>query len=167
MVKKSACNVGELGLIPRLERSPGEENRYPLQYSGLENPIDRGVWWTIVHGVAKSQTWPSNLAQNSTAVCDTCFMSVAWFLWFSDINKMNIFLTLEHHTTVYGSSIHPTDICRKHKTHSWYMLRRLSSKLVKTFSLVETHCQIIIHSWGKYNYWGKCKVLQWPERDSL
>ena len=56
MVKKSACNVGELGLIPRLERSPGEENSYPLQYSGLENPIDRGVWWTIVHGVAKSQT---------------------------------------------------------------------------------------------------------------
>lgn len=55
----------------------------------------------------------------------------------------------------------------ENKTDSRYMLSRLSSKLVKTFSLVETHCQIIIHSWGKYNNWGICKVLQCPERDSL
>ena len=49
--KESACNVGDLGSIPGLGRSPGEGNSYPLQYSGLENSMDY-----IVHGVAKSQT---------------------------------------------------------------------------------------------------------------
>ena len=49
--KESACNVGDLGLIPWLGRSPGEGKGYPLQYSGLENSMD-----CIVHGVAKSQT---------------------------------------------------------------------------------------------------------------
>ena len=55
-VKASACNTGELGLIPRLGRSPGEGKSNPLQYSCLENPIDRGAWWAAVHGVAKSRT---------------------------------------------------------------------------------------------------------------
>ena len=49
--KESACNVGDLGSIPGLGRSPGEANGYPLQYSGLENCMD-----CIVHGVAKSWT---------------------------------------------------------------------------------------------------------------
>ena len=52
----SACNVGDLGSIPGLGRSPGEGNGNPLQYSCLENPMDRGAWWAIVHGVAKSWT---------------------------------------------------------------------------------------------------------------
>ena len=43
-VKASACNVGYLGSIPGLGRSFGEGNGYPLQYSGLENPMDRGAW---------------------------------------------------------------------------------------------------------------------------
>ena len=55
-VKASACNVGDLGSIPGLGRSPGEGNGNPLQYSYLENPIDRGAWWSTVHGVAKSRT---------------------------------------------------------------------------------------------------------------
>ena len=54
MVKKSACNAGHLGLIPRLRRSPGEGNGYPLQYSCLENSMDRGAWWATVHGVTES-----------------------------------------------------------------------------------------------------------------
>ena len=49
--KESACSAGDLGLIPGLERSPGEGNGYPLQDSGLENSMDR-----IVHGVTKGQT---------------------------------------------------------------------------------------------------------------
>ena len=49
--KESTCNVGDLGSIPGLGRSPGEEKGYPLQYSGLENSLD-----DTVHGVAKSQT---------------------------------------------------------------------------------------------------------------
>ena len=50
--KKSACKVGDLGSFPRSGRSPGEGNGYPLHYSGLENPMDRGAWWATVHGVA-------------------------------------------------------------------------------------------------------------------
>ena len=52
----SACNVGDLGLIPGSGRSPGEGNGNPLQYSCLENPMDGGAWLATVHGVAKSQT---------------------------------------------------------------------------------------------------------------
>ena len=50
--KESACNAGDLGL----ERSSGEGNGYPLQYSGLENSMDRGSWWATVHGVGKIWT---------------------------------------------------------------------------------------------------------------
>ena len=53
-VKASACDAGDLGLIPGLGRSPGEGNGNPLQYSCLENPMERGTWWATVHGVAKS-----------------------------------------------------------------------------------------------------------------
>ena len=53
--KESACNAGDLDLIPRLGRSPGEGNGTPLQYSCLGNATDRGAWWATVHGVAKSQ----------------------------------------------------------------------------------------------------------------
>ena len=49
--KESACNAGDLGLIPGMERSPGEGKGYPLQYSGLENSLD-----CIVHAVAESDT---------------------------------------------------------------------------------------------------------------
>ena len=55
-VKASACNAGDLGLIPGSGRSPGEGNSNPLQYSCLENPMDGGAWWATVHGVAKSLT---------------------------------------------------------------------------------------------------------------
>ena len=54
--KNSTCNAGDLGLIPRSGRSPGEGNGSPLQYSLLENPMDRGVWWAAVLRVAKSWT---------------------------------------------------------------------------------------------------------------
>ena len=58
--KASACNTGDPGAIPGLGRSPGGGNGTPLQYSSLENPMDRGAWWATVHGVAKSRTWLSN-----------------------------------------------------------------------------------------------------------
>ena len=54
--KESVCNVGDLGSIPGLGRSPEEGKGYPLQYSGLENPHGLGSLGSPVHGVAKSQT---------------------------------------------------------------------------------------------------------------
>ena len=54
--RESACNAGELGSIPELVRSPGEGNGYPLQYSCLENFMNRGAWWSTFHGVTKNLT---------------------------------------------------------------------------------------------------------------
>ena len=54
--KESARNAGDPGLVPASGRSPGEGNGHPLQCSCLENPMDRGAWRAIVHGVAKSET---------------------------------------------------------------------------------------------------------------
>ena len=51
--KESACNAGDANLIPGLVRAPGEGNGNPLQYSCLENSMDRGAWWATVHGVKR------------------------------------------------------------------------------------------------------------------
>ena len=53
--KESACSAGDLSSIPGLGGSPGEGNGNPIQYSCVENSMDRGAWQAIVHGVAKSQ----------------------------------------------------------------------------------------------------------------
>ena len=50
---ESTASAGDIGLIPGLGRSPGEGNGNPLQYSCLENPMERGAWRATVHGVAK------------------------------------------------------------------------------------------------------------------
>ena len=51
--RESACNAGDLKSIPELGKSPGEGNGYPLQYSGLENDMDRGAWWVTVMGLQR------------------------------------------------------------------------------------------------------------------
>ena len=58
--KESACNAGGPGLIPGSGGYPGEGNGNPLQYSCLENTMDRGAWWATDHGTAKSWTRLSN-----------------------------------------------------------------------------------------------------------
>ena len=58
--KESACNVGDTGLILVSGRSPEEGNGNPLQYSCLENSMDRGAWWATVRGVTKSWTQLNN-----------------------------------------------------------------------------------------------------------
>ena len=54
--KESACNAGDLGLIPGSGRSPGEGNGNPLQYSCLENSMDRGAWWATVYAVGRKES---------------------------------------------------------------------------------------------------------------
>ena len=60
--KESACKAGVTSLIPGLGRSPGGGHGKPLQYSCMENPMDRGAWRATIHGVTKSQT---RLSQHS------------------------------------------------------------------------------------------------------
>ena len=59
VIKNPPANAGDTGLIPGWERSPGEGNGNPLQYSCLGNPMDRGCWQAVVHGVTKEsdKTW--------------------------------------------------------------------------------------------------------------
>ena len=88
--KESACNVGDLGSIPGLGRSPGE---YPLQYFGQENSMDR-----IVNGVAKSWT---RLSVNALLLCYKLFKKYSkmdnkhnlWFSWHM-LQKFQVFLTI-------------------------------------------------------------------------
>ena len=56
VVKNLPANAGDAGSVPRLGRSPGVGNGNPLQYSCLEDSMNRGAWWTTVRGVSKSQT---------------------------------------------------------------------------------------------------------------
>ena len=72
--KESASDVGDPGSIPELGSSPGEGNDYSLQYSCLENSMDRGPWWATVHGVAKSWTQLSRWARNPTPVVGYSFI---------------------------------------------------------------------------------------------
>ena len=65
MVKNSPANAGDIrdmGLIPGSGKSPGGKYGIPLQYSCLENPMERGAWQAMVHGVTKSQTWLKQLS---------------------------------------------------------------------------------------------------------
>ena len=75
--KESTCNVGDLGSIPGLGRSPGEEKGYPLQYSSLENFMD-----CIVHGISKSQSQLSNFQFHFLLTCAT-WEHVTVILWVS------------------------------------------------------------------------------------
>ena len=56
VVKNPPANAGDMGSIPGSGRSPGARNGNPLQYSCLENPMERGAWWAALHRVAKNQT---------------------------------------------------------------------------------------------------------------
>ena len=95
--KASACKVGDLGSIPGLGRSPGEGNGNPLQYSCLENPLDRGAWRATVQRVPKRHTHfhhstelpslvcrPDPITIKQTGTFPPCLISASsqhWVLW--------------------------------------------------------------------------------------
>ena len=93
--KESACSVGDLGVIPRLGRSPGGGHGNSLQCSGLENPMDRGAWWATVHGFANSRTWLSSWAQHTLLLCVSCpciLLGCTWhrccFFWWCPVTHI-------------------------------------------------------------------------------
>ena len=90
MVKNPPANAGDTGSIPGSGRSPGEGHGNLFQCSCLENPMDRGAWQAIVHGVTKSQTQLNN---NATF---TFMVSKPWACWPSKFSsKFYLKLTLE------------------------------------------------------------------------
>ena len=80
-----ACNVGDLGSIPVLGRSPGEGNSHPLQYSCLEKPMNRGAWRATVHGVTRSRTPLKQLSMHA------CMFSHYPFFFFLIIRTLKIY----------------------------------------------------------------------------
>ena len=79
--KESACNAGDGGTIPESGRSPGEGNGYPLQYSGLENPMDRGPWQVTVHGVDIVSYSLNNLCDDIVFL----FQPMVWWITWIDL----------------------------------------------------------------------------------
>ena len=81
--RELACSAGDLGLIPGSGRSPGEGNGYPLQYSCLENSMDRGVWQATVHGVTKSWTQLKCLSIHTQCIYifEGVFVFIVYFIF--------------------------------------------------------------------------------------
>ena len=88
--KESACKAGDPGLIPGSGRFPREGNGNPLQYSCLENPMDRGPWQATVHGTAKSGTRLKRLSMH--AFCILCIF--VQYLYFYMYKKEGLCLCL-------------------------------------------------------------------------
>ena len=104
-VKASAYNVGDLGSIPVLGRSPGEGNGNPLQYSCLENPMDRGAWWATVHMVTKS--W--------TQLSDFTFTFTYELVYYSDYLSVS---SVQFSCSVMSNSVTPwTAACQASHVH--------------------------------------------------
>ena len=79
--KESACSAGDLGSIPGLGRSPGEENGNPFQYPCLENLMDRRAWGAAVHGVTKSRTRLSDWTELNTLQYSCLENSIDRWVW--------------------------------------------------------------------------------------
>ena len=76
VVENLPANARDTGLIPGPGKSPGEGNGNPLQYSCLENPMDRGTWWAIVHGFSKESDMTEQLKQQNLLVLLSTTFSV-------------------------------------------------------------------------------------------
>ena len=81
VVKNPPANAGDIregGSFPELGRSPRRRYGNPLQYSCLENPMDRGAWWATVHGITKSRTWLKRLSTHTHMFI--CVFPIDWEL---------------------------------------------------------------------------------------
>ena len=130
--KESACNAGDLGLIPGLGRSPGEGNGNPLQYSCLESPLDRGAWWATVHGVTRVRydlaTKPPMPGQQ-TPPKSQCHNPVKVYVLFIKVHSMSGHLfsaaVLLTHSSAAQEASHLKALQPQHETWSSSVLERL------------------------------------------
>ena len=100
LVKNLPANAGDTrdgGSIPGLGRSPGVGNSAPLQYSCLENPMDKGAWWATIPRVAKSQTWLSDWARTHSSIITISKVSIKLhFLHYTKLSKYQRQLKYDH-----------------------------------------------------------------------
>ena len=102
VVKNSPANAGDIrdpSLIPGLGRCPKGEHGNPLQYSCLENPMDRGAWWSILHRVAKSQTQLKQLSKHTCCIPETNIMLYVKYILIVKKILKNIIPIIESKTT--------------------------------------------------------------------
>ena len=104
--KESAWSAGDPGLISGSGRSPGEGNGSPLQYSCLENPMDRRSWQAIVHRVTKSQTWLSDFTKIANTCYYLCFVCLFVFDSESKVTQSCLILCEPVDCSPSGSSVH-------------------------------------------------------------
>ena len=92
--KESACNAGDLGLISGLGRSSTGRDGNPLQYSCLENPMDREAWWAMVHSTAKSRTRQKRLSTHHALYKNVItFLAQLRKIWYSFTIFTSVFLS--------------------------------------------------------------------------
>ena len=110
--KKSACNAGDLGSIPGLGRSPGGGHGNPLQYSCLENPHEWKSLAGYIHGLAKSQTWLSNYAQQATRIYYTTqetqamvYTNYKWIRTWSELWPLRLWITKSYSSVKFTHSV--------------------------------------------------------------
>ena len=101
VVKNPLANAGDIrdtGLVPELGRSPGEGHGDPLQNSCLENPMNRGAWQAIVHGVAESQTGLSGFAHTLAIQAPGLVCTDGWCVsgQVTESLKASVFLSIKH-----------------------------------------------------------------------
>ena len=131
--KESTCSTGDLHSIPGSRRSPREGNGNSLQYSCLENPMDRGAWWATVHGVTQSQTWLKQLSMYAwapTRVPGAPCWSAQKNLWIISRNKDHRFLEMP--VNISGSlplSVGQGDWCLERKGLLRPLIRARSATL--------------------------------------
>ena len=115
VVKNPPANAGDardMGSIPGLGRSPGVGNDNPLQYSCLENSMDRGAWWDTIPAVTKSQTWLSTHTHTHTHTC-MCILTFSLFI------TKNVYV-IKHDLYVPDLDLSPWPVPTD--TSNWYHL---------------------------------------------
>ena len=141
MVKNPPANAGDardLGSTPGSGRSPGEGNGNPLQYSCLENPVDRGAWWAAVCGVAQSRTWLKRLSSSSQYFClkNSMDRGASWAtVWVTKRHNWATNTHISQFSSLSHVQLFPTPWTAASQaslsiTNSWRLLKFMSIELV-------------------------------------
>ena len=143
----NAEDIRDLGSIPGSGRSPGGRHGDPLQYSFLENFMDRGDWWATVCGVIKSWTLLSNLPCSYTQKVSSHSMS-----WITCVSQMKLEARMAHHETEAKSQdLSPAPGCSSSPpTHRQLPVKYVSS--TKTFSACSTEKKDPAKAWASQNH---------------